>query len=109
MHRVQNLLVDEQLQQIHSQSSYSDVCCYFEDSNTPQLRPSSTHEMMRKTRVCGVDPRAAPAREFEVIRQRLKAVPPYMVVMQYDDDSLTDEAIKIVVHSAVKSGCLFPV
>ena len=33
-------------------------------------------------------------REFEAIRQRMKAMPPCMVVMQHDEDILKDEAIK---------------
>ena len=34
----------------------------------------------------------APACEFEVIRRRMKATHPHMVVAQHDEDSLSDEA-----------------
>ena len=54
-----------------------------------QVRPASTHEMNGKTRICIMDPRGAPAREFEATRQRMKAMPPYMVA-QHDEDSLND-------------------
>ena len=40
--------------------------------------------------------RGAPARKFEAIRQRLKALPPCVVVMQHDDDGLDDEAKKLL-------------
>ena len=48
MNRVQNRLVDEQLEQIHSQSSYNEFCCYFADPQILQLRPASTYEMSGK-------------------------------------------------------------
>ena len=81
MNRVQNRSADERLEQIHSQSGYNDFCCYFADSKILQGRPASTNEMTGKTRICVVDLRGAPAREFRAIRQRLKAVPRHMVVM----------------------------
>ena len=76
MNRAQNRLVDEQLAQIHSQSSHDDICCYFADHKTLRLRPESTHDMTGKSRICVMDFRDAPAREFEAIRQRMKAMPP---------------------------------
>ena len=76
MNRVQNRLEDEHLEQIHSQRSHDDFCCYFADSKTLQLRPASTHEMTRKNRICALDLRGAPARESETIRQQLKSTPP---------------------------------
>ena len=88
------VLVDEHLEPIHSQRGHDEFCCYFEDSKTLQLRPASTHEMTRENRICVLDIRGAPAREFETIRQRLKSTSPYMVLMQHDDDSLNDEALK---------------
>ena len=94
MNRVQNRLVGEHLEQIHSQRSHDEFCCYFADSKTLRLRPASTHEMTRKNRICVLNVRGAPAREFEAIRQRLKSTTPYMVLMQHDDDSLNDEALK---------------
>ena len=87
MNRVQNLLVDEQSEQIYIQSSHDDFCCSFADHKTLQLRPASTHEMKRETRLCVMDFRGAPARE-EAIRQRMKVMPLHMVVMQHDEDIL---------------------
>ena len=69
---MQNLLVDVYLEQIHIQRSRDAICCYFTDSKTLQLRPASTHEMTRKYRICVLDLRGAPAREYEAIRQRMK-------------------------------------
>ena len=77
--------------QIHSQRSHDEFCCCFVDSKTLQLRPASTHEMTRTNRICVLNIRGAPVREFETIRQRLKSTTPYMVLMQHDDDSLKDE------------------
>ena len=39
-----------------------------------------------------MDLRDAPAREFEAIRQRVKAMPSYMVVMQHDEDSFKQDS-----------------
>ena len=69
MNRAQNRFVDEQLVQIHNQSSHDEFCCYFADQKTVQLRPASTYEMTRKNRNCAMDLRNAPAREFEAIRE----------------------------------------
>ena len=82
MNRVQNRLVDEQLENVHNQSSYNDFGCYFAESKTLELRPASTHEMTGETRSCVMGLRGAPARDFEAIRQSLQATPPYVVMMQ---------------------------
>ena len=104
MHWVQNRLVDEQLEHIHNQSSYNDFGCYSAYFKTLELRPASTHEMTGKTRICVMDPRDAPAREFETLRQRLKATPPYVVKMQHDDDSINDEALKTLCTDQANQG-----
>ena len=79
MNRAQNLFVDERLARIHSRSSHDDSCCYFADHKTLRLRPVLTYDMTWKSRVCIMDLRSAPAREFEAIRQHMKAMPPHMV------------------------------
>ena len=107
MNRVQHRLVDEHLEHIHSQRSHNEFCCYFSDSKTLQLRPASTHEMTRKIGICVLDLRGAPAREFETVRQRLKPTPPYMVLMQRDDDSLNDEALKVLCTEQEQHGGYF--
>ena len=40
MNRLQNRLVDEQLENIHNQSSYNDFGCYVAESKTLELRPA---------------------------------------------------------------------
>ena len=57
-------------------------CCHFADHETLQLRPASMYDMTGKSWICVMDLRDAPAREFEAIRQRMKAMPPHMVVVQ---------------------------
>ena len=59
-----------------------------------------------KNAICVVDLRNALAREFEAIRQRLKAIPPHMVAVQHDDDSLSDEAIKTLCNHQANPGWL---
>ena len=54
-----------------------------------------------------MDPRDAPAREFETLRQRLKATPPYVVKMQHDDDSINDEALKTLCTDQANQGGYF--
>ena len=54
-----------------------------------------------------MDLRGAPARELEAIRQRMEAMPPYMVVMQHDEDSLNDEAIKVLCIEQANHGGYF--
>ena len=48
--------------------------------------------MTEKHEFVSLELRGANAREFEAIRQRLKALPPCVVVMQHVDDGLNDEA-----------------
>ena len=102
--RVQNRLVDERLEQIHSQSGYNDFCCYFADSKTLQVRPASTHEMTGKNPNLCHGPTWCTAREFTAFRQSLKAVPLHMVVMQHDEDSLSDDAIKVLCADQANQG-----
>ena len=51
-----------------------------------------------------MDPRDAPAREFETLRQRLKATPPY-VKMQHDDDIII--ALKTLCTDQANQGGYF--
>ena len=81
--------MDEQLSRIQSQSSHDDSCCYFGDHKTLRLRSVSTYDLTGKSWICIMDLLEAPAREFEAIRQRMKAMPPHMVVAQHDGDSLS--------------------
>ena len=94
MNRVQIRLVDEQLEHIHNQSSYNYFGCNFAESKTLELRPASTHEMTGIIRSCVMDLRGAPTRDYEAIRQSLQVTPPFLVMMQHDDDSLNDEALR---------------
>ena len=87
MNRVQNRLEDEQMEQIYIQSSYEDFCCHFADHKTLQLRPASTHEMTGTS-----------TREYESTRQRMKAMLSHLVVMQHDENSLNEEALKNFVY-----------
>ena len=54
-----------------------------------------------------MDLRGAPAQEFEAIRQNLKATPPYMVIMQHDDDSINDEALQLLCTNHANQGGYF--
>ena len=63
--------------------------------------------MTGKTRICGMDLRGGPAREYEAFRQRMKAMPLHMVVMQHDEDSLTDDAPKTVCIEQANQGSNF--
>ena len=54
-----------------------------------------------------MDLRDVPAREFEAIRQHMKAMPPHMVVAQHDDDSLSDEALKTLCNQQANQGGYF--
>ena len=107
MNRAQNRLVDEQLAQIHDQSSHDGFSCYFANQKTLQLRPASTYGMTGKNRICVMDLRSTPAREFEAVRQSLKAMPPHMVVVQHDENNLIDEAIKTLCNHQANQGGYF--
>ena len=48
-----------------------------------------------------MDLRGAPARDFEAVRQRLKATPPYKVILQHDDN---DEALKMLCTDQTNHG-----
>ena len=63
--------------------------------------------MTTKTQNCVMDLRGAPAREFEACRQRMKAMPPYMLVMQHEEDSLNDEAIIMLCTEQANQGGFF--
>ena len=75
------------MEQIYIQSSHEDFCCYLAEHETLQLRPASTYEMT-----------GTPAREYESVRQRKKAMPPHLVVMQQHGNSLNEEALKNFVY-----------
>ena len=61
MNRAQKLFVDEQLARIRRTS----LC--FEDK-TMQIRPTTTYDLTAECRICLLDLRDAPNREFEAIR-----------------------------------------
>ena len=63
--------------------------------------------MTGKTRICVMDLRGGPAREYEAIPQRMKAMPHHMVVMQHDEDSLTDDAPKTMCIEQANQGSNF--
>ena len=107
MNRAQNSFVDEQWVRSQIQPSYEDSCCYFADYKNLQLRPASMYDLSNNSRVCITDLRGSPARGFEFIRQGMKTTPPYMVIVQHDDDSLSDEAIKALCDLQENQGGYF--
>ena len=60
--------------------------------------------MTGKARIFVMDLRGAPARDFEAIRQSLQATPPKIVMMQHDDDSLNDEALRTLCTDQANQG-----
>ena len=84
----------------HHESSTEFVCGRTVALNPKSIQPRrllvatlTDHKTLQKQGLChGL--RGSPARGFESIRQRMTATPPYMMIAQHDDDSLSDEASK---------------
>ena len=92
MNRAQNSFVDEQLAQI--QSAHDEHRCYFADHKTMQIRPATTYDLTAESRIWLLDPREAPNRELEAIRQHMRNMQPYMLIAQHNDDSPHDEYLR---------------
>ena len=105
MNRAHNLFVDEQLARI--QTNRDESGCYFADHKTMQVRPASTYDLARNTRICLMELRDAPAYEFEPIYQHVKTMQPYMMVAQQNEDSFSDEEIRTLYNQQVNQGGYF--
>ena len=51
------------------------------------VRPATTYDLSDKSRICLLDLRDTPNREFEAVRQHVKNMKPYMSTAQYNDDN----------------------
>ena len=60
--------------------------------------------MTGKARIFVMDLRCAPARDFEAIRQSWQATPPNIVMMQHDDGSLNNEALRTLCTDQANQG-----
>ena len=104
MNRAQNSFVDEQLEQV--QSAHDEFRCYFEDHKTMQIRPATTYDLSDKAE-CLLDLRDAPNCEFEAIRQLVRNMKPYMLTVQYNDDSPNDDSIRALCEQQTNQGGYF--
>ena len=102
MNRAHNLFVDEQLARI--QTNRDESCCYFADHKTMQVRPASTYDLARNTRICLMELRDARAYDFEPIYQHVKTMQPDMMVAQQNEDSFSDEEIRTLYNQQVNQG-----
>ena len=105
MSRAQNSFVDEQLEQV--QSANDKLRCYFAAHKTMQIRPATTYDLSDKSRICLLDLRDASKCESDAKCQLVRNMKPYMLTVQYSDDTSNDDSIRALCEQQANQGGYF--
>ena len=87
--------------------AHDELCCFFADHKTMQIRPATTYDLSDKSRIFLLDLRDSPNHELEAIHQHIRNMQPYMLVAQHNDESPNDESLRALCEQQANQGSYF--